>query len=58
MQVTVTAAAITSVRRMIVGYGASAISRKLSRFHEWMIFPVNESVVQKPWIRSARSAAT
>jgi hypothetical protein len=33
MQVTVTAAAIPTVRRMIVGYGAFAISRKLSRFH-------------------------
>ena len=58
MQVTVTAAAIAIVRRMIVGYGSSAISRKLSRVQEWMIFPVNESVVQRLWIRSATSAAT
>ena len=58
MQVIVTAEAISSVRTMIFGYGASAIARKLSRFHEWITWPVNESVVQKPWIRSAISAAT
>ena len=58
MQVTVTADAISSVRRMIVGYGSFAIARKLSRFQEWITLPVKESVVQKPWIRSATSAAT
>jgi hypothetical protein len=58
MHVTVTAVAIPIVRRMIVGYGASAIARKLSRFQEWITFPVKESVVQKPWTSSARSAAT
>ena len=36
MHVTVTADAITSVRRMIVGYGSLAIARKLSRFQEWI----------------------
>ena len=58
MHVTVTAAAIRIVRSTIVGYGASAIWRKLSRFHEWMTLPVNGSVVQRLWIRSAASAAT
>ena len=58
MHVTVTAEAMNSVRRMIVGYGSCAIARKLSRFHEWITWPVNESVVQKLWIRSATSAAT
>ena len=58
MHVSVTAVAMAIVRRMMVGYGASAIARKLSRFQEWMTFPVKESVVQKPWIRSATSAAT
>ena len=42
---TVTAAAMKTVRRMIVGYGSSAISLKLSNVHVWMTFPVKESLV-------------
>ena len=58
MHVTVTAEAMPSVRRMIVGYGGVRDRAEVVEVPRVDHLPGEGVVVQKPWIRSATSAAT